>query len=190
MWNRAGLDLAHYSLHIAGMTKAIAAIFLFALASAPVQAAETFKVGDFAFTVPEGWTKVQPSSPMRNAQLEIAQGPNKAEVTFFHFGGGSGTAADNVARWFGQFSGNEDQRKTEVVEAGPVKVTFASATGTFNSGMPGGPTTPLQNYALLGAILENPGGDVYVKMTGPEAIVKSATEAFRKMVQEGAKTAK
>ncbi len=172
------------------MTKAIAAIFLFALAAAPVQAAESFKVGAFDFVAPDGWTRVQPSSPMRNAQLEIAQGPNKAEVTFFHFGGGSGTAADNVKRWFGQFSGNEDQRKTEVVEAGVAKITFASASGTFNSGMPGGPTTPLQNYALLGAILENPAGDVYVKMTGSEAIVKSALEAFRKMVLEAAKMVK
>lgn len=124
---------------------------------------------------------------MRNAQLEVAAGPAKAEITFFHFGGGSGTAQDNVARWFGQFAGSEEKRKTEVVEAGPGKVTFASTEGTFSSGMPGGPTTPLTGYALLGAILEHRDGDVYVKMTGPEAVVKGATETFKRMVLEAAK---
>jgi len=171
------------------MTKAFAAFFSLLLATASAQSPESFKVGPFSFNLPQGWTKVQPSSPMRNAQLEIAQGPAKAEVTFFHFGGGSGTAADNVVRWFGQFPGSENKRKTEVVAAGPAKITFASTEGTFSSGMPGGPSSPLPGYALYGAILENPKGDVYVKMTGPEGLVKSATEAFKQLVLDAAKTA-
>jgi hypothetical protein len=55
--------------------------------------------------------------------------------------------------------------------------------------MPGSPASPLNGYALFGAILENPNGDVYVKMTGPEAVVKSASEAFKRMVLEAAKGA-
>jgi hypothetical protein len=159
------------------------------VAMTSAHAAETFKVGAFSFSVPEGWTKVQPSSPMRNAQLEVARGTAKAEVTFFHFGGGSGTPADNVSRWFSQFPGSEKTRKTETVEIGGTKVTFASAEGTFSSGMPGGPTTPMPGHALNGAILEHPAGDVYVKMTGPEAVVKAATEAFQKMVRDAAAAA-
>lgn len=151
------------------------------------ESAESFKVGAFTFAVPEGWTKVTPSSPMRNAQLEVAQGQAKAETTFFHFGGGSGTAADNVARWFGQFPGSEGKRKTETTEVGPVKITFATTEGTYSSGMPGAATTPVTGQALIGAILENARGDVYVKMTGPEALVKSATDAFKKMVTEAAR---
>ncbi len=157
------------------------------IAAAECAAAESFKVGAFTFEVPEGWTKVTPSSPMRNAQLEVARGQEKAEVTFFHFGGGSGTAADNVARWFGQFAGSEATRKTETVELGGTKITFATAEGTFSSGMPGGPSTPMNGYALCGAIVENPGGDVYVKMTGPAAVVKSAADALKKMVSDAAK---
>ncbi len=158
-------------------------------ASALAAPNEPFKVGAFAFVVPEGWTKVTPSSSMRNAQLEVARGSEKAEVTFFHFGGGSGTAADNIARWFSQFSGSEPTRKSETVEIGPTKITFVTAEGTFSSGMPGGPTAPLSGYALCGAIIEHAGGDVYVKMTGPESIVKAATDAFKTMVTNGAKTA-
>lgn len=146
----------------------------------------SFKVGAFTFVVPEGWAKVTPSSQMRNAQLEIARGPDKAEVTFFHFGGGSGTPADNVARWFGQFAGSEANRKSETVQIGGTKITFATAEGTFSSGMPGGPSTPMSGYALCGAILEHASGDVYVKLTGPAPIVKSAADAFRKMVTDAA----
>jgi hypothetical protein len=160
------------------------------IAAANCAAAESFKVGAFTFTVPAGWTKVTPSSPMRNAQLEVARGQDKAEVTFFHFGGGSGTPADNVVRWFGQFSGSEATRKSETVEVGGRKVTFATAEGTFNSGMPGGPTSPMSGYALAGAIIESPDGDVYVKMTGPAALVKAATEELKKMVLEAAKPAR
>ena len=171
------------------MRKLVALIFCVIATAAATEAAETFKVGAFTFAVPEGWTKVQPSSAMRNAQLEIAQGTAKAEVTFFHFGGGSGSAADNVTRWFGQFPGSEDKRKTESVETGGVKITFATAQGTFSSGMPGAPSAPMPGYALCGAILAHESGDVYVKMTGPEALVNSACAALREMVVEAAKTA-
>lgn len=143
----------------------------------------------FTFTVPEGWKKVPPPSPMRKAQLEVGDAAAKAEVTFFHFGGGSGSVADNVARWYAQFPGSEATRKSETVEVKGAKITLVEAAGTFSSGMPGGPTTPMADYALRGAIIENPGsGDVYVKMTGPRATVEGASEAFRKMVKDAAQS--
>lgn len=170
---------------------AAAAFFLLiATAIFAEQPADPVKVGSFTFAVPAGWKKVTPSSPMRKAQLEVGEGAAKAEVTFFQFGAGQGgTPADNVARWFAQFPGSDDKRKTENVQAGSVKITFATTEGTFSSGMPGGPTTPMTGYALMGTIMESSDGDVYVKMTGPEAVVKAATEAFKKMVTEAAKAA-
>jgi hypothetical protein len=160
-------------------------IFLSVVAMAP---AEPVKVGALSFTVPEGWKTVTPSSAMRKAQLEIGQGSDKAEVTFFQFGAGQGgSVAENVARWFGQFPGSEDKRKTETVQAGSVKITYATTEGTFSSGMPGGPTTPMTGYALCGAIVESPEGSVFIKMTGPTSVVKSSTEALKKMVSEAAK---
>ena len=164
-----------------------AALVLLVLATPGLAAPETFAVERFTFSVPEGWKKVPPPSPMRKAQLEVGAGNAKAEVTFFHFGGGSGSVADNVARWFSQFPGSEANRKSETVELNGVKITFVETAGTFSSGMPGGPTTPMADYALRGAILENAEtGDVYVKMTGPKAVVIGATEAFQKMVKDAA----
>ncbi|MEY2558532.1 MAG: hypothetical protein QOE34_1957 [Verrucomicrobiota bacterium] len=168
-----------------------AAFFLLIAAFAPAEPSTApVKVGPFTFALPAAWKQVTPSSPMRKAQLEIGEGSAKGEVTFFQFGAGQGgTPADNVARWFAQFPGSEDKRKTETVQAGSVKITFATTEGTFSSGMPGGPTTPMTGYALCGAILESPDGNVFIKMTGPETVVKSATEAFKKMVSEAASNA-
>jgi hypothetical protein len=168
---------------------ALAVFFVLTVIVIPAETrAEPIKVGPFTFTVPDGWKSVTPSSPMRKAQLEIARGPDKAEVTFFDFGAGQGgSAADNVARWYAQFPGTEKKRITENVQIGPVKITFAMTDGTFSSGMPGGPTTPMPGYALCGAIMETPEGSVFIKMTGPEAVVKASTEAFKKMVSDAAK---
>jgi hypothetical protein len=55
--------------------------------------------------------------------------------------------------------------------------------------MPGGPTTPMEGYALCGAILETSTGNIFVKMTGPNAVVKASTDAFKKMILDAAKTA-
>jgi hypothetical protein len=168
---------------------AVTAFLLLAAIGASAETSEV-KAGSFTFTVPEGWRQVPPPSPMRKAQLEIARGAAKAEVTFFHFGKDQGgTTAENVARWFTQFPGSEAKQTTENVQAGPVKITFAMTEGTFSSGMPGGPTTPMEGYALCGAILESTDGSVFVKMTGPEAVVKASTEAFKKMISDAAKSA-
>ena len=171
-------------------TASVAAAFVVLAATGVFAEATEIKAGSFTFTVPEGWTQVPPSSPMRKAQLEITRGPDKAEVTFFHFGPDQGgTTAENVARWYGQFPGSEKNRITENVQVGSVKITFAMTDGTFSSGMPGGPQTPMPGYALCGAILESADGSVFVKMTGPDAVVKASTEAFKKMVSDAAKSA-
>jgi len=146
-----------------------------------------FTVGSFVFARPESWGWVVPSSPMRKAQLSVpgVDGSAPAEVTFFHFGAGQGGSVQaNVDRWFKQFSDGYTDARTE--QAGNTTVTFVKAFGTFSSGMPGGPTTPLKDYALRGAILESPSGDVYVKMTGPKAVVKLAEPALEKMVRQAA----
>jgi hypothetical protein len=163
-------------------------LVLLLLLAVVANSAEPVKVGTFSFALPEGWKSVPPASSMRKAQLEITKGSEKAEVTFFQFDAGQGgNTADNVTRWFDQFSGSDEKRKTETVQSGSIKITFATTEGTFSSGMPGGPTKPMTGYALCGAILEGPNGTVFVKMTGPESVVKASTDAFKKMISEAAK---
>jgi len=121
---------------------------------------------------------------MRKAQLTVS-GEGTADVTFFHFGAGQGGGVQaNVDRWFGQFQNAKTGQTKETV--GKTPVTFVQAEGTFSSGMPGGATTPMANFAMRGAILERADGDVFVKMTGPAALVESAAAAFEKLVRDAA----
>lgn len=163
----------------------LASVLICALGIEPAE----FSVGGFAFERPAVWKWIVPSSSMRKAQLEVtgSDGP-PAEVTFFHFGLGQGGGVKaNVDRWFAQFrNSNTSQREETIADT---RVVHVQARGTFQSGMPAGPTTPLENYALCGAILVDPDkGDVFVKMTGPAAIVESASSLFNEMVRAAAST--
>lgn len=167
----------------------IASVFLLLAVIACARAADpvSFGVGGFSFERPEGWQWIVPSSSMRRAQLNVPNpaGGDVAEVTFFHFGQGQGGGVQaNVDRWFGQFQGGQTSQNVESI--GSTRVAFVSASGTFASGMPGGPTTPKDGYALRGAILEDPQGDVFVKMTGPASVVEGAEAAFRQMISSAA----
>ena len=81
----------------------------------------------------------------------------------------------------GQFK-NAENKKVEGKKVGGIKVTYARATGTFMSGRPFGTKVPKEGYALLGAIIEGKQGAIFVKMTGPEAVVEANADKMRAMV--------
>jgi hypothetical protein len=152
----------------------------------------TFQAGDFTFTRPAKWEWVESTSQMRKAQLKVtdASSNGSADVVFYYFGaGGAGGVQANVDRWLKQFAEPSDQinAKVEHTNVGNTKLTYVQAEGTYKSGMPGGPSTPKPGYALIGAILESDNGDVFVRMTGPKELVKSAVVEFKKMIESAPK---
>lgn len=157
---------------------------------ATASAAETFKAGPLTFEKPEKAKQIQVSG-MRAAQLEFPapDGKGSAEAVFFHFPGGGGGVQANIDRWFNQFEGGKEKigGKSEKKKVGKGDVTYVEAEGTYNSGMPGGPTTPKPGTRLLGAIIESPEGNVFVRMTGPAAVVKAVDADFRKMIESSLK---
>jgi len=151
-----------------------------------------FKVGEFEFTRPAKWEWVDVgNSPMRKAQLKVTSTDKQsanAEVVFYYFGeGGAGGTKANVDRWLGQFQEPREKlnSKIEDVTVGKHKMTLVQAEGTYMSGMPGAghPAIPQANSMLLGAILESPQGNVFIKMTGPDKLVKASHETFKKMAR-------
>lgn len=164
---------------------AVFALSLAALVSAHAADAE-FQVSSFTFSLPEGWVKKEPRSPMRKAQLEVPgkDGAKPAEITFFHFGNGQGGDVNaNVQRWFGQVAGSKDAQKTEEKEINGTKVTFVSAEGTLKASPMAGIPEDMPNAALHGAILEHTDGPVFIKMTGPAAVVNESKEKFLALVK-------
>lgn len=149
---------------------------------------KTFKVSEFTFERPESWQWIEVASSMRKAQLKVEDAAKKetAEVVFFYFGeGGGGSTQANIDRWLSQFAEPKDKLKSKVesVTVGGRKITYVQAEGTYQSGMPGGPKTPLANSMLVGGIIEGEQGSVFVRLTGPAALAKSAQADFRKMIE-------
>jgi hypothetical protein len=169
-----------------------AALLLVSLASVRAEAPATFKVGEVTFTRPAKWEWVEVISSMRKAQLKVPDADSKAsaEVVFFQFGAGPmGGVKANVDRWLGQFVEPREKLNSKIEETmvGKTKVTYVQAEGTYKSGMPGGPQTPMPDYGLEGAIIESVDGNIFVKLTGPKALVKSSVAEFKKMVESGLK---
>jgi len=171
----------------------LAALLLLLVTIARGEDPATFPVGAFTFARPTTWSWVPVTSPMRKAELKVpgADASQFGDITFFHFGAGQGGDIQaNTQRWLRQFDSKPGTEKTASLDAGSTKITLVTTEGTFHSGMPGGPTTSVPDQALLGAILENPEGNVFVKMTGPIALVNATRQQFIDFVTAAAATAK
>lgn len=149
-------------------------------------APENFEVGGLKFKRPSEWAWVPVQSSMRKAQLAVPGlgAAKSAEITFFHFGpSGGGDLDSNIQRWFRQFQSPPGVEKVEAKTLGGRKTTLVTTEGTFSAGMPGQPATPMDNYALLGAIVEDPAGNIFVKMTGPKETVQAARAKFLEFLE-------
>ena len=158
--------------------------------SAPAAPAATSAAG-IAWTVPKGWISGPSSSAMRFATYRVAAAPGDkegGEISVFVFGKGDGGSVDgNVARWQAQFQpegkGAPLPPSPKATKEGPFTVTLVTAEGTFSSGMPGGDSVPKAGWALRGAIVEGPGGQVFFKLVGPKKTVQKETLDFDRLVK-------
>jgi hypothetical protein len=165
-------------------------VMVLSLAVAGVARAE--EAGGVTWTAPAEWT-AQPERPMRTATYSIpaAKGDSEAaELAVFYFGEGKGGGVDaNVKRWVSQFkkadgSSLEKEVKPKQEQIAGFPVTLVDVKGTYHGGGPMmGPTTPKPGFRLLGAIVENPNGALFFKLTGPEKTVAAAEKSFRKMLE-------
>ena len=151
------------------------------------------KVLDFGIAfavVPDAWEIELPSSTMRLAQLRIpaseGDAPAGVEVTVTQAGGG---VEANLNRWYGQMRQPDGRpssavAKVEKLSAGSMAVTFVDIPGTFAPGaMPGRPAlSPQSNWRMLGAIIEAPGGLLFVKATGPVRPMRDNLEKMKRFV--------
>jgi hypothetical protein len=128
---------------------------------------------------------------MRAATYSIppaAGDADKGECVVYFFGAGQGGGIEaNIDRWKGQFKGPGGKpvdAKTSKKTVHGLPVTLIDVTGEY-SGM-GGPNAPTKTvkpgYRLLGAIIEGPGGNLFVKFTGPTKTVAANQAKFDQLV--------
>jgi hypothetical protein len=158
----------------------IAALCLVSLARAE-------SVAGVKWTAPAGWKSEGPR-PMRAATYLIAPAAgdhDTAECAVYFFGQGQGGGIeDNIARWQGQFKGAKTAGAPRERTVHGLKVTTLDISGEY-TGM-GGPMAPQASskpgYRLLGAIVQAPGGNLFVKFTGPAATIASNQAKFEQLL--------
>jgi hypothetical protein len=160
---------------------------LWALSISLIFAEDTkFKVGNFTFTATDSWVQA-PSSHM----VEAAFNHTKKEgplLKFYHFGASQGGGVKaNIDRWKKQFQDHEDETKFKITPEektyGDQKLTIVTMTGTYLvGGMMERNKVATPDYMLLGAIIPHPTGDVFLKMTAPEADLKNVKADFEKLI--------
>jgi hypothetical protein len=122
---------------------------------------------------------------MRLATYRVPRAKGDAddgEMTVFHFGQGQGGSIDaNFDRWVSQFRGVDRSKaqRSERTARGLAVHVLEIETGSFvSAARPGEPEIPKEQYGLLGAIVETPGGPFFFKLTGPRKTLKGARDAF------------
>jgi hypothetical protein len=131
-----------------------------------------------------------PANPMRRAQYRVPGLRGDAECVVFYFGPGQGgDPKANAERWASQFTPADGSSaaaalKTRETSVGGMKVLFVEARGTYRAGtMGGGSAESKPGYALLGAVVEGPDANWFVKLTGPDATVTAQRDAFDAMIR-------
>lgn len=147
-------------------------------------------VAGLQWTPPPGWKSEAPR-PMRAATYTVsptAGDTANAECVVYFFGSGQGGSVEaNLERWKGQLVGPDGKPADAKIAKRTVHglpVTTIDASGDY-TGM-GGPMAASKstqnNYRLLGAIVEGPGGNVFLKFTGPAKTIAASQPDFEKLL--------
>lgn len=140
--------------------------------------------------VPAEWERVDPRS--RIVQYEFAVGEEKeddkkARLTMMAAGG---NVEANIERWKGQLTGGDaDAQKTQELEVAGHTVHLVDLSGTYTERMGGGPFAPgptvkRPDYAMTAAIIvDESQRKFFVKLIGPESVVKTNREKFVEMIK-------
>lgn len=144
------------------------------------------------FDAPDDWKAMPLKSAMRKAQYGIPRAANDsedAELVIYYFGPNEGgPVMENLKRWQGQFTAADgsalppEAGKLEKLTANGMNVTLLDISGKYAPGaMPGmADTGPHDNFRMLAAIIETPGGPWFIKATGPAATMAAQHDAIVK----------
>jgi len=147
-------------------------------------------VAGLRWAAPADW-KNEGARPMRAATYIVAPAAGdqaNAECVVYFFGEGQGGSVEaNIERWKGQFRTTDGKPAAAQIAkrtSRGLTITTIDASGDY-SGM-GGPMargqSAVSGYRLLGAIVEGPRGNVFVKFTGPAKTMAANQKKFEQLV--------
>ena len=149
-------------------------------------------VAGLSWTAPAGWKTERPANSMRAATYSMAPAAgdrDPAECVVYFFGPGQGGSVEaNMDRWKDQVrgpGGKPAEAKIARRTIHGLTVTTIDTSGDYN-GM-NGPMTPRPmlkpGYRLMGAIVEGPQGNVFLKFSGPAATVGANARRFEQLLE-------
>lgn len=147
----------------------------------------TFKVGGLNFTRPADWRWVELADrSIRRAELNISgTGGESANVEFYRgfvFRDGEKEAATDAQNYLEAFAEKPVGKKVEPMKINGTTVILISADRAAGSEAVDGRPAPARNEAMLGAIIRDGDGNIFVRMAGSAALVKGAREKFLKFI--------
>jgi hypothetical protein len=120
---------------------------------------------------------------MRLAEILVADpSGDAAKACTVVFSSAGGDVQANIDRWAGQVrddSGQAGKPKVEKKTVAGMSVSVVEIVGSY-AGM--GEPAPHANWMLRGAIVEDPSGTLFIKMTGPAAPMSAAAPGFASMI--------
>lgn len=131
----------------------------------------------FTWTTPEGWEEL-PSKQFRPINLRPAGDP-AAECYVSQLGGTGGGLTENINRWRNQMQLEPiDDAAVAALPKKPLldgEASYIDLDGTY-TGMGTGEGSP--DFKMVGLMLTTGGSAVFVKMTGPKALVEQELPKF------------
>jgi hypothetical protein len=143
-----------------------------------------------SWNLPIDWKQVASSGMSVAGYLIPAARSDTADATCtcFFFGSGQGGDVEaNVKRWLSQVTQPDGsptlaRMKRSEIELDCCRITIVDIPGTYHAaGMGGGGAR--DGWVILGAIVEAPEGNVFFKLTGPEATVYANRAQFVGMLE-------
>lgn len=139
-------------------------------------------VAGLSWTAPAGWVSKGPA-PMRAATYEV----HDAECVVYFFGAGQGGSVQaNIDRWKSQFTvnGKPAPAKVWTSAVNGLPVTNIDVTGVY-AGMDGAAASDTR---MIAAIMEGPGGNIFLKFTGPAKTIAGNQAKFAQLLASFHKT--
>lgn len=143
--------------------------------------------GKLSYKAPEAWTKRAPINEMRLDEYVIDASTNTVASVYF-FQGMRDALDANLSRWGKQFKDDAARgvTQTEQYNKQGLPITIYHTSGTYLEKLepmnPQSPTTEMQDYALLAAVVEMSDGTWFFKILGPKASVEASREGLDQLI--------
>ena len=154
--------------------------------SGPTDDASIARCAGMEFDKPALWGWITPTMRFRTLQYTVpgTDGEPAADLIFSVFASGDGGPVDaNIDRWAGQFRPAEGMPPSErraTIEVDGMTVKMIELEGSY-AGM--GAAAPRPEWAQLGAIMQAPGRNIYIRLLGPQKTVMANKDAYEALIR-------